>query len=44
MYVKITQNYLLVNEKVGDVGIAKHFSKSTEQGMSFQLPCICNLK
>ena len=31
----------------GDVGTAKHFSnleKVWKQGMSFQLPCTCNLK
>ena len=31
--------------KKGDVGMAKHFSKKVqEQGMSFRLPCIYDLK
>ena len=38
----ITENHLLVNEKKGDVGMAKRFSK-LKQGMSFQLPAIRKL-
>ena len=43
--IKTEKPFTSIYMKKGDVGMAKHFSKKVrEQGVSFRLPCICNME